>query len=1542
MLDEGCNSTCHSKAWAVDAEARLARLGYSMPLKDDSCKSFAGLGSGDTKTEGVRSIPFSLLLPDGNMNGELDSYQLSTGNSPLLLSLHAQTKLGLVKDLAKGVVSIQDQPLNIKRCSKSGLLVMNLTEGLTDIINTPPNELPKIPKCHTKYNLAYTASTSDSAMADHDQTGFHSRDYDVLQSKLNEEQLSNRQVIIVTRGRRFQRHAMRSNRATLSINCEDIYDPDQDVSLRAHVGWHHRILETLSKVDKFNEHLNSILEFVTQHQEERILVDLECKSGRHRSVGQGFAAFRCLKALGYNVVLIHSSSWMWGEMRCGGVCSDCRNVGASVGQIKHLIPKTQPTTIRPRGSVAASRAGVGDAPVDSASMDHPTTNQIEEIRRLVQGLASDVGGLASDVGHLRSEQRKIAERRSRSPLRRRRLPTPPSPPRRRRSPSFSRKLPPWRHPQTSRGRSLGRDRSPSSRPAPSRPISSRPAPRSPDHPPPHISDVPGTDEGSRSTLPRRSREPPNDRDELERLVRNNLALHGPFDNKNISVTSLDGELLSEVVSFCVREGNRDRLFWICRPGVEDPHNSGVRMNVLIRDHIRPNRIIKVANSIKHWKRSTRCRPRNGGGWELIEDNVDGNTMVRLENSWIDVVVFHHPPGVFDDSGRGAYMSIRVKLTPNKKLRDVRDDFEKSLNPKVEMKSSEPKRMYAVKSKPQPKVLTPKLEQDDSDSYEYDYEYSPTGFMAVRFDSNVDLTVHPDERRTMSKKHRKMVLEGINNLNNHDRVMQSSLGMQPQVSNGTSGVAVITSHPTLFQDLSEHTYDVGVNAAYLDGDAEPRGWSDMFEGCTLIIVAIEYSSEHYPLCHGDLVFELEQYCDATGCRFLIVDVAHTERWESFKTPQIPYINEVGLAFVSNDDELIQGFQDWSMYRQLDDVLNWEFCQWIRDWSLERELEDQMSVAFPAEIIEEAQEHGGNWDAVDGPEDVALQDPVEDLTHEETLLDDVDIPGLPEDETERRRSWRKLPQRVRIAVRRLHRAFGHVPKSVMVNLVRAAKVSKEFVDAVKLHRCETCEKTSAKKPTHKVTLPSDYTFNHTLGIDVLELTDVTGQKYQVLNMVCIGTCFQQAEVVKVGAGQASSRSCLDALIKRWFSWAGHPVAIMCDRGLHNRGVLQQYMDEHNIQVHHVPLESPESLGRVERHGGLLKALFRRVCTEVGACTKEQVESCITQVLSVKNDSARVGGFSPSQWVLGRAPRGAASLMSEEDHAQLGAIQARHDPSSIFALQHLARIEAQKAFVHLDCSRRVQRALTRNASVFDREFNIGDLVTFRRDNQRGGTSWSPTCRVIGHENQKNIWLLCGNVPVLVASHNIRIASPSEALAQSVLNGEPVIPYKIINDTGQQAFLDARQSDEVEVVREGPRHAVDVEVVHEDIADSALPPIPEEPDDEWDIRPGFFEEDEEEDTGPMEEDIFSPSRTPERRVERPRPGDGDHERNVRPRVESHLQPESERGSSLVPSRRDSFVPDSTPSGSVLGPLSSPSASSWPLRRELLNDLPTSVANTS
>ena len=190
----------------------------------------------------------------------------------------------------------------------------------------------------------------------------------------------------------------------------------------------------MSKVDRFIQHLNNILQFVTQQEaDSKVLVDLECKSGRHRSVGQGFAAYRCLRVLGYDVVLIHASSWMWGEMRCGGVCHGCKDMAASLGQIRHLIPNMS-RLARSRGNVASSR-DVRDAPADDVSgghsshptsdhptAGHPTSDQLDEIRRLVQGLATD-------VGHLRTEQveiKRMAEtgRRSRSPLRRRRLPTP--------------------------------------------------------------------------------------------------------------------------------------------------------------------------------------------------------------------------------------------------------------------------------------------------------------------------------------------------------------------------------------------------------------------------------------------------------------------------------------------------------------------------------------------------------------------------------------------------------------------------------------------------------------------------------------------------------------------------------------------------------------------------------------------------------------------------------------------------------------------------------------------------------------------------------------------------------------------------------------------------------------------------------------------------------------------------------------------------------------------------------------------------------------
>ena len=89
-----------------------------------------------------------------------------------------------------------------------------------------------------------------------------------------------------------------------------------------------------------------------------------------------------------------------------------------------------------------------------------------------------------------------------------------------------------------------------------------------------------------------------------------------------------------------------------------------------------------------------------------------------------------------------------------------------------------------------------------------------------------------------------------------------------------------------------------------------------------------------------------------------------------------------------------------------------------------------------------------------------------------------------------------------------------------------------------------------------------------------------------------------------------------------------------------------------------------------------------------------------------------------------------MDEEGHANLGAIQDTIYPESRFALQHQARAEANKAFVLMDTSKGVQRALLRTAKPIPYKYTVGDIVTFRRD-KGGKTVCSPASRVIVREN-------------------------------------------------------------------------------------------------------------------------------------------------------------------------------------------------------------------
>ena len=217
----------------------------------------------------------------------------------------------------------------------------------------------------------------------------------------------------------------------------------------------------------------------------------------------------------------------------------------------------------------------------------------------------------------------------------------------------------------------------------------------------------------------------------------------------------------------------------------------------------------------------------------------------------------------------------------------------------------------------------------------------------------------------------------------------------------------------------------------------------------------------------------------------------------------------------------------------------------------------------------------------------------VDREKDLLDAMPLPGTPVDEAERRRSWIALPLRVRTAIRRMHRQFGHPSSTVLVQILRAARAPPEYIQACRHFRCDACEDNKPKHQSTKVALPKEYVFGRNLGIDVLEIKDVVDEPYLCLNILDLGTTFQQVVLLRQGHGSPSSRECLDSFVSLWVGWAGWPQTLSCDRGVHNRGVFCTYT---------CPAWSPDPSGRSGEPRANWKSRATRRIVEGGVETND----------------------------------------------------------------------------------------------------------------------------------------------------------------------------------------------------------------------------------------------------------------------------------------------------------------------------------------------------
>ena len=233
------------------------------------------------------------------------------------------------------------------------------------------------------------------------------------------------------------------------------------------------------------------------------------------------------------------------------------------------------------------------------------------------------------------------------------------------------------------------------------------------------------------------------------------------------------------------------------------------------------------------------------------------------------------------------------------------------------------------------------------------------------------------------------------------------------------------------------------------------------------------------------------------------------------------------------------------------------------------------------------------------------------------------------------------------------------------------------------------------------------------------------------------------------------------------------------------------QHGVLIRQAGVESPEQIGRDERHGGLFKAVLKRMITAVRGFD-DLKKIAIAEAVSSKNNLSRNGGFSPSQWVFGTLPRGPGDQFDEQEFADMGPLQGQLEPSTAFARRTELRASARRAFIREDCGRRVARTVLRNAAPLVGEHATSDIVCYRKEDQ----GWSPAGRLIGFDGNKTAWLICAGTPMYAAVDRLRPATSAEALAMQFAQNAK---YEPGHPEDQQAFVDARASlkrDEDELV--------------------------------------------------------------------------------------------------------------------------------------------------
>ena len=297
-----------------------------------------------------------------------------------------------------------------------------------------------------------------------------------------------------------------------------------------------------------------------------------------------------------------------------------------------------------------------------------------------------------------------------------------------------------------------------------------------------------------------------------------------------------------------------------------------------------------------------------------------------------------------------------------------------------------------------------------------------------------------------------------------------------------------------------------------------------------------------------------------------------------------------------------------------------------------------------------------------------------------------------------------QKLMDSVRQLHRRFGHPSNRLLIKNLQARGADPKVIVAASQLRCDECLEGRIKLPSPAVNLDRCDRLWACLQVDGFDFK-YKDQYHHFVLMVDEASGYavvREAYSTPEDVGRnLTTQELMDILEEAWYQYFGLPEQLKLDlEGAHRGKLLRESCMQRGIELIAAPAEHHESISEVERSIGILRGKMENF---LRASPTSPRQAALAMV-AAHNSLAKVHGFSPLQWALGRDWSPGLRL---QDGPQ-DEVSASHHSTPWSSQQ--VRLEAEKAFLesrHREAATRAKNMKIRQVT----QFLPGDLVFYRR---------------------------------------------------------------------------------------------------------------------------------------------------------------------------------------------------------------------------------------